>query len=152
MPGQLEIDEISNTCLFSTYNHDTEIVFCGMVCIAVQCFTVDFLLTKICSEDAPVIFWEGIAWVTVLVLLLFSSSVVSDSLLPYGLKPARPLCPWDFLEYWSGLPFPSSGDLPDPGIEPTSPALAEGFFAPEPPGKPISILGLLRQSNMNQET
>ena len=26
-------------------------------------------------------------------------------------------------EYWSGLPFPSAGDLPDPGIEPTSPAL-----------------------------
>ena len=34
-------------------------------------------------------------------------------------------------EYWSGLPFPSSGDLPDPGIKPTShmsPALAGGFF------------------------
>ena len=31
-------------------------------------------------------------------------------------------------EYWSGLPFPSSGDLPDPGMEPTSPALAGGFF------------------------
>ena len=31
-------------------------------------------------------------------------------------------------EYWSGLPFPSPGDLPDPGIEPTSPALAGGFF------------------------
>ena len=31
-------------------------------------------------------------------------------------------------EYWSGLPHPSPGDLPDPGIEPTSPALAGGFF------------------------
>ena len=31
-------------------------------------------------------------------------------------------------EYWSGLPFPSPGDLPDPGIEPGSPALAGGFF------------------------
>ena len=31
-------------------------------------------------------------------------------------------------EYWSGLPFPSSGDLLDPGMEPTSPALAGGFF------------------------
>ena len=38
--------------------------------------------------------------------------------------------------YWSGLPFPSSGDLPDPGIKPTSPALAGGFFTTEPPGKP----------------
>ena len=39
-------------------------------------------------------------------------------------------------EYWSGLPFPSPGDLPDPGIEPVSPALAGGFFTTEPPGKP----------------
>ena len=31
-------------------------------------------------------------------------------------------------EYWSGLPFPSPGDLPDPGIKPVSPALAGGFF------------------------
>ena len=39
-------------------------------------------------------------------------------------------------EYWSGLPFPPPGDLPDPGIEPMSPALAGGFFTSEPPGKP----------------
>ena len=38
-------------------------------------------------------------------------------------------------EYWSGLPFPSSGDLPNPEIEPTSPALAGKFFTAEPPGK-----------------
>ena len=39
-------------------------------------------------------------------------------------------------EYWSGLPFPSPGDLPDPGIKSTSPALAGTFFTIEPPGKP----------------
>ena len=39
-------------------------------------------------------------------------------------------------EYWSGLPFPSPGDLPTSGIEPTSPALAGGFFTSELPGKP----------------
>ena len=47
-------------------------------------------------------------------------------------------------EYWSGLPWPSPGDLPDPGIEPTSPAAlmppasADGFFTTSapPPGKP----------------
>ena len=33
------------------------------------------------------------------------------------------------LEYWSGLPCPPPGDLPDPGIEPKSPASAGGFFA-----------------------
>ena len=39
-------------------------------------------------------------------------------------------------EYWSGLPLPSPGDLPDPGIKPMSLALAGGFFTTEPPGKP----------------
>ena len=42
-------------------------------------------------------------------------------------------------EYWSGLPFPSPGDLSDPGIEPMSPALAGGFFTTEPPGKPLGL-------------
>jgi len=39
-------------------------------------------------------------------------------------------------EYWSGVPFPSQGDFPNPGIEPTSPALAGKFFTTEPPRKP----------------
>ena len=41
-------------------------------------------------------------------------------------------------EYWSGLPFPTLWDLPDPGIEPAplaSPALTGGFFTAVPPGK-----------------
>ena len=38
-------------------------------------------------------------------------------------------------DYDGGLPFPSPGDPPDPGIEPTSPTLAGGFFTPEPAGK-----------------
>ena len=38
-------------------------------------------------------------------------------------------------EYWSGLPFHSPGDLPDPGIEPTSPVWAGRFFTTEPLGK-----------------
>ena len=36
-------------------------------------------------------------------------------------------------EFWSGSPFPSPGDLPNPGIEPMSPALAGGFFTTDPP-------------------
>ena len=39
-------------------------------------------------------------------------------------------------EYWSGLPFPSPGDLPDPGTEPGSPALEADALTSEPPGKP----------------
>ena len=41
-------------------------------------------------------------------------------------------------EYWNGLPFSTPGDLPDPGIEltsPVSPALAAGYFTTKPPGK-----------------
>ena len=41
-------------------------------------------------------------------------------------------------EYWSGLPFPSPGDLPNPGIEPGSPALQTDALPSEPPGKPFS--------------
>ena len=40
-------------------------------------------------------------------------------------------------ECWSGLPFPSPGDLSDPGIEPESPALQADALPSEPPGKPI---------------
>ena len=40
-------------------------------------------------------------------------------------------------EYWHGLPFPSPGDLPDPGIEPGSPALLADSLPSEPPGMPI---------------
>ena len=39
-------------------------------------------------------------------------------------------------EFWSGLPFPSPGNIPDPGIKPLSPVLAGGFFTTESPGKP----------------
>ena len=38
-------------------------------------------------------------------------------------------------EYWSGLPLPSPGDLPDPGIEPRSPTLQADTLTSEPPGK-----------------
>ena len=38
-------------------------------------------------------------------------------------------------EYWSGLPFPSPGDLPNPGMEPGSPALEADTLTSEPPGK-----------------
>ena len=40
-------------------------------------------------------------------------------------------------EYWSGLPFPSPGELPNPGIEPRSPALHVDALTSDPPGKPL---------------
>ena len=42
-------------------------------------------------------------------------------------------------EYWSGLPFPSPGDLPNPGIEPRSPALQADALPSEPPGKTLKL-------------
>ena len=64
-------------------------------------------------------------------------SVMSDSVTPCI---AAHQAPWDSSgknpSCWSGLLFPTPGDLPNPGIQPTSPALAGGFFATEPPGKP----------------
>ena len=41
-------------------------------------------------------------------------------------------------EYWSGLPFPSLGDLSNPGIKPRSPALQADALSSEPPGKPLT--------------
>ena len=46
-------------------------------------------------------------------------------------------------EYWSGLPFPSPGDLPNPGIEPGSPALQADTLPSEPPGKSVITLKLI---------
>ena len=48
-------------------------------------------------------------------------------------------------EYWSGLPFPSPRDLPDPGIEAGSPALEADALTSEPPGKPKSPEKLLNE-------
>ena len=48
---------------------------------------------------------------------------------PLSMKFSRP-------EYWSGLPFPSPGDLPNPGIVSRSPALQAGSSPSQPPGKP----------------
>ena len=53
-----------------------------------------------------------------------------------GAHQAPPSMGFSRQEYWSGLPFPSPGDLPDPGIEPRSPALQADALTSEPPGKP----------------
>ena len=56
---------------------------------------------------------------------VLSHLVMSDSLQPHRLQPARLLCPWGFSrqDYWSGLPCPPPGGLPDPGIKLRSPTL-----------------------------
>ena len=63
-------------------------------------------------------------------------SVVSDSFaVPLTVACQAPLSTgFPRQEYWSGLPFPPPGDISDPGIEHTSPALADRFFTTEPQG------------------
>ena len=63
-----------------------------------------------------------------------------DSLQPHGLYSPLGFSPLSMefsrQEHWIGLPFPSPGDLADPGIEPGSPALQADALLSEPPGKP----------------
>ena len=53
---------------------------------------------------------------------------------------APPFMRFSMKEYWSGLPFPSPGDLPDRGMEPRSPALQADTLLSKPPGNPLFLL------------
>ena len=66
---------------------------------------------------------------------VLSSSVIVDCLQPHGLYPTRLFYPWGFSrqEYWSGLPCPPPGDLPNPRIKPRSPALQVDSLPSDPP-------------------
>ena len=69
---------------------------------------------------------------------VLSCSVLSDSFVtPWTVARQAPLSMgFPREEYWSRLPFPPPGDLPNPGIHLASPVLAGGFFITESPGKP----------------
>ena len=72
------------------------------------------------------------------VMLCVSPSVVSDFATPCTVAHQASLSMgFSRQEYWSGLPFPSPGDLPDPGIKPRSPALEADSLPCERPGKPV---------------
>ena len=72
-------------------------------------------------------------------------SVMSDSVTPWTAAHQAPLSVgFSRQEYWNGLPSPSPGDLPHPGIEPGSPALQANSLPSELPGKPnLSFCGWL---------
>ena len=55
-------------------------------------------------------------------------------------------------ECWTGLPCPSPGDLPHPGIEPRSPALKANSLSPEPPGKPLGTESGAMLAVMSEKT
>ena len=86
-------------------------------------------------------------------LLTVTHSVMSNSLMtPWDVACQAPLsmgCPRQ--EYWSGLPFPSPGDLPDPGIEPKSHALQANSLSSEPPGKPPSLICGIKINKYNKQ-
>ena len=93
----------------------------------------------------------------VLCAYVLSCSVMSNSLQPHGLQPARLFCPWGFSrqEYKNGLPCPPPGDLPNPRTEPRSPILQADSLQSEPPGKLKNIgvgsLSLLQGIFLSQE-
>ena len=73
-----------------------------------------------------------------------SRSVMSDSVTTWTVARQAPLSMGCFRqEYWSGLPFPSPGDLPNPGIEPRSSALQADSLPSESPGKLESDLSYI---------
>ena len=76
----------------------------------------------------------------------WSHLVVLNSLWPHQAPPSMG---FPRQEYWSGLSFPSPGDLSNPGIEPRSPALQEDALTSEPPGKPSKSS---MEYSPNQET
>ena len=74
---------------------------------------------------------------------------MSDSATPWTVAyHAPPSMGFSRQEYWSGLPFPPLGDLPNPGIEPQSPTLQTDALPSEPPGK-LYVLAIVNSAAMN---
>ena len=107
-------------------------VLCTHVCVHVHVCMCVHMCVRVCACVCMCVgaynFWS----------CSFSCSVMSDSVTPWTVAHQGPLTTgFSRQEYWSGLPFPSPGDPPDPGIEPASPALAGGFFTTERQGSPV---------------
>ena len=78
---------------------------------------------------------------------------MSDSATPGTVAyQAPPSMGFSRQEYWSGLPFPSPGDLPNPGIEAGSPSLQADTLLSEPPGKPYVAIKILNQIEGRKST
>ena len=79
------------------------------------------------------------------VVLMLSRSVMSDSATPWAVAHQAPLSMgFSRQEYWSGLPCPSPGNLPNPGIDHRSASLQADSSLSEPPGKPIHVVCINR--------
>ena len=85
---------------------------------------------------------KGCNWHNLLAYLCVCSVTLfmSDSAVPWTVACHAPLTEFFKQEYWSGLPFPPPGDLPDPGIEPVSPELQEDSLPLSHQGSPICLI------------
>ena len=94
---------------------------------------------------------------TLLCCAVLSRFAMSDALQLHELQPTRLPCPWGFSrqEYWSGLPCPPPGNLPNPGIKPRSPTLPADYLPSKPPEKPkdteVGNLSILQGISPTQE-
>ena len=96
-----------------------------------------------CPSSCPLHQWCSSTSVCV------SHSVVSDFAIPWTVAHQAPLSmEFSRQEYWSGLPFPAPGDLPDSGIEPGSPALQTDSLPSELKGSPWSLV-IVRTPTIN---
>ena len=83
---------------------------------------------------------ERVTWKHTLKLKVKSLSRIRLFVTPWTVPHQAPPSMGFFRQkYWSGLPFPSPGDFPDPGIEPRSPTFQAVSLTSEPPGKPGNI-------------
>ena len=105
---------------------------CGTLTRFINCGFREAAIPSVLLTAVPLVHrWA--AWHTVVVRVL---SHVQLFMTPRTIARQTPLSvEFSRQEYWSGLPFPTPGDLPNPGIEPTSPALAGSFFSTELHGK-----------------
>ena len=90
---------------------------------------------------------KGIHFPNIFLLKVKSLSHVQFFATPWTVAyQAPPSIEFSRQEYWSGLPFPSPGDLPDPGIKPRSPTLQEDALPSEPPGKSKMLVAWSHQT------
>ena len=106
---------VDKTALYSGYNKREMAVFSLYIYVCIHTHTYICIYMNVCMK--------------------WSRSVVSDSATPWTVAyQAPPSMGFSKQEYWSGLPFSSPGDLPDPGIEPRSPSFQADALTSEPPG------------------
>ena len=112
---------------------------CSYYCSLLICCLITLTVPSPCTKYLWLTFAECLQ--CTFVLSLFSRWVVSNSFAtPLSIADQAPLSMgFSRQVYWSGLPFPSPGNLPSPGIKVLSPALRGGFFTTEPSGKACCV-------------